>query len=660
LAAVAKTSGVEIRVLPSEGSKQNLAWLAAGRADLALAQSDIAWNAYSGKGGFLKPVTSLRVIAPLYTEAVHILVRQTLYIHRVEDLRGKRVAVGPAGSGTEANATQLLGTAGLTLAEIDPRHLSVEEAMAGLRRADLDAAFVTSGVPSEVVTGVLRDRSATLLEPDQNFLERLRRIFPFYLTKNIETSDYPHLDEQVTTAGVQALLVGRKDLPEAVIDHLVQALSSKRLKRYHLSTPDEGDYDLDLPIFEMARDHYTSQAQRHRYELIATAVLLTSLAFAILYWRHKHPKPRRRNDHRFHNLIIAFLIIWFLGSFALFRIEHRINDNYASFGRSLWSGLITIYSLSNKEPLTFQGRLVGIAMLVLGLGSLIWLAERVAAFYIEKKLMPLIRSGFFRMHKMKDHYVIIGWNEKGFGIIEQLQGGDLKGHVQIVILAPEKIEGLPQGPLVQPWRGDPTHEDDLKKLSLQTAHSVIVLANSTKASEDARTILAILAIRKICPERKVPIVAEIIESKNVNLARFAGGEKDCNLEVVSSQAIGRGLLTQAAVHPGLSNLYDKLLELKKDNSEIHSAQIPELLVDKNVNFDDLARFSFSERSGQCVIPIAIQRGDDLFINPITRTGKLERKDVIFALCDSPGHLDALLRSQWWATFTAQVPASAKA
>src|SRR4029077_3200630 len=90
LATVARRSGVEIHVLPSEGSKQNLAWLAEGRADLALTQSDTAWNAYSGKGGSLKPVTSLRVIAPLYTEAVHILIRRTLYIHRVEDLRGKR------------------------------------------------------------------------------------------------------------------------------------------------------------------------------------------------------------------------------------------------------------------------------------------------------------------------------------------------------------------------------------------------------------------------------------------------------------------------------------------------------------------------------------------------------------------------------------------
>ena len=51
IAAVAHKAGVEIRVLPSEGSKQNIAWLAEGRTDLALTQSDVASDAYGGGSG---------------------------------------------------------------------------------------------------------------------------------------------------------------------------------------------------------------------------------------------------------------------------------------------------------------------------------------------------------------------------------------------------------------------------------------------------------------------------------------------------------------------------------------------------------------------------------------------------------------------------------
>jgi TRAP transporter TAXI family solute receptor len=656
LAAVARKSGVEIRVLPSEGSKQNLAWLAEGRADLALTQSDIAWNAYKGKGGFLKPITTLRVVAPLYTEAVHILIYGTLYIHRIEDLRGKRVAVGPAGSGTEANAAQMLGAAGLTLAEVDARHLSVEDAMAALRRGELDAAFVTSGVPSTAVTGVLKDRTATLLEPDRDFLERLRNIFPFYLNKNIETSDYPRLDEQVTTAGVQALLVGRSDIPEATVGQLVRAIyaSPKLAARYRLPASGEEASDVEIPLFEAARSYLRLQSLLHQRELllaIVVVLLVLSMVFWASYTQRRSRKRSRREGYQLLRAGIGLAFIWIAGSLLLFRAEHRINDNYASVWRSLWSGLITIYSLSGKEPLTLEGRVVGIVMFILGLGVLLWIIERVAFHYVEEKLIPLIRGGFSRIQRMKDHYVILGWNEKGYGILEQLHGEDFDDHRHIVILAPEKAKGLPQHRLVHVERGERTSEENLKHLNIPMAHSVIILAESAKPTEDARTIQTILAIRKICAEhasqpvsRRVPIVAEIVDSKNVKLAKYAGDNHVGGIEIVSSNDVGRSILTQAAVHPGICAVYNQLLEFKKDCSEIHGADIPQHLIDGRFGFDDLVELSLAKRKEVCVIPIAIQRNGEVHINPSpTKITSFQESDVMYALCDSALQLKVFLK-----------------
>lgn len=653
LAAVARKSGVEIRVLPSEGSKQNLAWLAEGHADLALTQSDIAWNAYSGRDGFLKPVTSLRVIAPLYTEAVHILVRRTLYIHRVEDLRGKRISVGPAGSGTEANAVQMLGAAGLTLADVDARHPSIEEAMAALRRGELDAAFMTSGVPSTVVTGVLADRTATLFEPDRDFLERLRGIFPFYLNKNIETSDYPYLPEQVTTAGVQALLVGRGDIPEATIGRLIRAISSspKLTAKYRLPNDGEGVSDLEIPLFKEARSYYRLQSwlqQRELFLVIIVVVVILGLG-AVYFWR-RAVKPRRQNAHQFFYFGIYFFALWITGSLLLYRAEHRINDYYSSLWRSLWSGFITIYSLSNKEPLTVEGRVIALLMFLLGLSGLLLLLEKLTLFYVEEKLIPLMRGGFARVQRMRHHYVIAGWNEKGFKIIDQLHSEDFDDHRQIVILAPEEAKDLPlQQKLVHVERGEKVSEANLKRVNVQGAHSVIILADAAEPEADARTILTILAISKICSEqgseRQVPMVAEIINSKNVELAKYAGAEHEGTLEIVSSNDLGGSLLTQAAVHPGLCTVYSQLLKFEKDNSEIHSAQVPQQLIRKRkFGFDDLVRLGLNRPQGVYVMPIGIQRKGKVYVNPAQdELRTLLDEDVMFALCDSPQHLSDLLQ-----------------
>ncbi|HEV7505830.1 MAG TPA: TAXI family TRAP transporter solute-binding subunit [Thermoanaerobaculia bacterium] len=662
IAAVAHKAGVEIRVLPSEGSKQNLGWLADGRVDLALTQSDVASDAYGGRGGFARPLSSLRVIAPLYTEAVHILIHRPLYIHRLEDLRGKRVAVGPAGSGTEANATQLLAAAGLTLSEVDARHLSIEDAMASLRQGQVDAAFVTSGIPSAVVKGVLADGSASLFEPDRDLLDRLRETCPFFLNKNIEASDYPRLNEEVTTAGVQALLVGRSNLSAAIVDRLVRALSaSKELTaRYALTGESASASDTGIPTFEPAQRFFAVQALLRRQKLLA-GIILGALVLAFVVLRFQRGIWRLLRRAEFLRVGIYFSTLWITGSIALYLTEHRVNENYSNFWKSMWSGLITIYSLSSKEPLTLEGRVIGIIIFLLGLAGIVWLTERLASFYLEKKILPLLRGGFARMHKMKDHYVVVGWNKKGPGMLAQLHNDDLDQNRLIVILAKEgQADHLESHGLIQVERGERASEADLKRVHVQAAHAVIILAESDEASEDAKTILSILAVRKICSgpgsQKPVAVIAEIFDPGNVELASFAGNDKSIALEIVSAHKVGEGLLSHTAVHPGLSKVYHQLLAFSKGHSEIHRTRVPMEFDGKT--FDALVASTVEQRlSGTYVLPIAIQRGSEVYINPTPtaqRKGKrkpedkdaevpwlLQKGDYLFAICDSPKDLKEL-------------------
>lgn len=662
IAAVAHRAGVEIRVLPSEGSAQNLTWLADRRADLALVQSDTASDAYGGHGSFLHPFTGLRVITPLYTEAVHILIHRPLYIRRLGDLRGKRIAVGPAGSGTEANATQVLAAAGLTLTEVEARRLSIEETMVALRQGQLDAAFVTSGVPTTAVEGVLADGFASLFEPDQDLLDRLRAGCPFFIIKNIERYEYPHLREQVTTVGIRALLVGRIDLPPTIVDRLVRTLSESRdlATKYHLTEVGGSIDDIAIPIFDTAQHFYMVQSWHHHRKLIA-GILAAVLALALVSWRFQRGIWRLLRRAEFFRVGLYFSVLWLTGSFTLYWTEHRVNENYSSLLNSMWSGLITIFSLAGKEPLTFEGRVVGIVIFLLGLAGLLWFTERLASFYIEKKLIPLFRGGFARMHKMKDHYVIAGWNEKGPGIVAQLHGDDLDDRRLIVVLAKEgqTVNSQSPGPL-QIERGDRVSEQALRKVQVQAAHSVIILSDPLDPATDAATILAILAIRKICADlsakQQVSVVAEIVDPQHVDLAMFAGADMGGLLEVVSSNVVGQGLITQTAVHPGLSKVYRKLLELKEGNSEIHRMEVPKLFWGQT--FDDLVADAVQRRSsGIYVLPIGIQRGPEVYINPAKMEGTailagqqeeqpslLQKGDFLFAICDSPRDLKKLYHS----------------
>ncbi len=83
--------------------------------ELAIVQNDIASYAYNGQRQFEgQPVKNMRGIATLYPEVIQIVVRRDAGIETIDDLRGKRVAVGAPGSGAEANAQQILNAFGIT------------------------------------------------------------------------------------------------------------------------------------------------------------------------------------------------------------------------------------------------------------------------------------------------------------------------------------------------------------------------------------------------------------------------------------------------------------------------------------------------------------------------------------------------------------------
>src|SRR6266851_2969230 len=88
------------------GSIENLRLINSGQIESGFAQADLAGWAYTGANVFAKAgaQTRLRAIASLFPAAAHLVVRAESPINSLEDLAGKRVSVGEAGSGTAADA----------------------------------------------------------------------------------------------------------------------------------------------------------------------------------------------------------------------------------------------------------------------------------------------------------------------------------------------------------------------------------------------------------------------------------------------------------------------------------------------------------------------------------------------------------------------------
>lgn len=106
-------------------SVANINLLQQGKVDLAFVQNDIAYYAANGVEMFKdKKVAGLKGLATLYPKTIQIVALDKSGITSLDQIKGKRVAVGVAGSGTEANARQILEAYGITYKDISVQYLS--------------------------------------------------------------------------------------------------------------------------------------------------------------------------------------------------------------------------------------------------------------------------------------------------------------------------------------------------------------------------------------------------------------------------------------------------------------------------------------------------------------------------------------------------------
>jgi uncharacterized protein len=217
-------TGIETNAEVSGASAENMTTLKDGNAEIAFTQTDIASYAKEGKLMFEgNVVDNVKAIGTLYPETVQIVTTTKSGIKSVEDLRGKKVSVGAPGSGTFANAEQILEVHGITMEDIDAKHLSFDESTAGIQDGSIDAAFVTAGTPTGAVEGLAATEKVVIVPIEPAKAEELITKYPYYAKEEVPSGVYG-LTESVPTVAVLAMLVVREDLSDNLVYDITKAI----------------------------------------------------------------------------------------------------------------------------------------------------------------------------------------------------------------------------------------------------------------------------------------------------------------------------------------------------------------------------------------------------------------------------------------------------
>jgi TRAP transporter TAXI family solute receptor len=197
--------------------------------ELAILQNDIASYAVNGQNQFAdNQVNNMSGIAALYPEVIQIIVRNDAGIESIADLKGKSVAVGAPGSGAEANAKQILEFFGLTYDDINEDYLSFGEAASRLKDRQIDAAFLTAGIPTAAVMDVAATQDISLINFSDQDVKELNSEYPYLTGVTVPAGTYNGLDSDIQTVALKAILVADSDLSEDVVYNITKAIFENR------------------------------------------------------------------------------------------------------------------------------------------------------------------------------------------------------------------------------------------------------------------------------------------------------------------------------------------------------------------------------------------------------------------------------------------------
>jgi TRAP transporter TAXI family solute receptor len=214
--------GLSMLPVVSAGAIQNPRLVHSGEVDLGMTNGNMAWLAVNASGPYAKPL-NLKAVGVIHPSILHMVTLEGSDVSSFADLRGKRVAVGPAGGGTYGFLVRLLEVHGMTIDDITPSYLSYTDGFAQLGDRNVDAAFALAGFPTAAIMQTLAMQNLAFIELSDEMLATMLERFPYYTSRELPKEVY-RTDESVTVIGVNNMLIVNADMDEEQVFQIAQAI----------------------------------------------------------------------------------------------------------------------------------------------------------------------------------------------------------------------------------------------------------------------------------------------------------------------------------------------------------------------------------------------------------------------------------------------------
>ncbi len=209
------------------GAVENAGLLIDGKLDLGFVAASTLYDAQHGLNSFEgKDGTKIQALFSFFPEVVQILSVDPS-IKTIPDLKGKRVAVGSAGSGTEVMARAILDIYDMSYDDITEDFLGFGDAATGLKDGTCDVAFTWAGIPTASVMELCATHNISMISFTDEELKELMTVSSYCVPAKITKETYPKMYEDAQSFSIPAIICANTDLDEQFVYDFMVAVFDK-------------------------------------------------------------------------------------------------------------------------------------------------------------------------------------------------------------------------------------------------------------------------------------------------------------------------------------------------------------------------------------------------------------------------------------------------
>jgi len=222
----ANIPGIKAVAIATNGSPHNIDLLRTKDADVAVCRSLEAYRALRGDAPYPEKMPWMRSLTGgLFSDVFQIVALKSSGIKSVADFRGKRIVVGPVGSGGEVDARETLAAYGLTYNDVRPSFVEFAQGIEMMKDGLADAGIIGLALGAAAMQELMLDGKVEMIPITDAALANLRKSNEFYGRRMIPANTYPNQPNAVATVGTPPdIIIVREDTDAELVYKMTKTL----------------------------------------------------------------------------------------------------------------------------------------------------------------------------------------------------------------------------------------------------------------------------------------------------------------------------------------------------------------------------------------------------------------------------------------------------